>query len=106
MVMALARSKGDPSQLDVARTAAADVMGAKTERVSEEMFAVVESSEDGAKEEDASEGDDETESTVEGSQMMGAAKRHARAGHRDINSKRRVVDKAARNPVTTNTNVD
>ena len=101
MVMALARSKSDPSYLDVARAAGAEVMGAKTERISEEMFSDAEDigSEEGTDEVVAEDDNEESDSTMEGS-LMGAAKRHARAGHRDLNSRRKARDKASRNQAT------
>ena len=103
MVMALARSKSDPSYLDVARAAGAEVMADKTERISEELFSedVDTGTDDVVAEDDKSEDDDgETDSTMEGSHMMGAAKRHARAGHRDLNNKQRARDKGSRNQAT------
>jgi hypothetical protein len=101
MVMALARSKSDPSYLDVARAAGAEVMAEKTERISEELF--TESEETGAEEvvaeDEKSEDDDESDSTMEGS-LGGAAKRHARAGHKDMNSRQRAIAKGSRNQAT------
>ena len=120
MDMALARSKSDPSYLDVARDAAADVMGSKTEQVTEDMFSEdlneakksddddcddddkskkVKDSDDDDDDDDDCDDDDDDDSMKEGS-LGGAAKRHARAGHRDLNSKRRALDKASRNAAT------
>jgi len=103
MVMALARSKSDPSYLNVARAAAADVIGAKTERISEEMFSEdVDTGTDDvvAKDEKSEEDDGKSDSTMEGSHLVGAAKRHARAGHRDLNLKKRAREKMSRNQAT------
>lgn len=102
MVMALARSKSDPSYLDVAREAGAEVMGAKTERISEEIFSedVDTGTDDVVAKDEKSEDDGESDSTMEGSQLVSAAKRHARAGHRDLNNKQRARDKGSRNQAT------
>ena len=53
MVMALAQSKADPTFLEVARAAGAEVMAAKTERISDEMFLEAEAEvDDGAADKD------------------------------------------------------
>ena len=98
MVNALARSKTDPSFLDVAREKANEVMAAKTERQSDEMFEKVEAedqNDDVVEEGEASDDDEESDSIGEGS-LDRAARRHARAGHRDLNAKKRAVAKPAR----------
>ena len=121
MVMALARSKSDPSYLDVARQAAADVMGAKTGRITEQMFA--ESDCDDDEDEDGVEVDvevevkkdkkdsksdkdkkdsksdkDKKDSKVDEAHLFGkSSKAHANLGKRDLNSKKRAINKGSLN---------
>ena len=101
MVMALARSKSDPAYLDQARQAGAEVVAAKTERIAESMVAGEEATvdaddqtDDVVEEGEASEDDEESDSIGEGTHNP--AKRHMRAGHRDLNAKKRAAEKPVR----------
>ena len=73
----------------------------KADRIAESMVAGEEAVEaddqtdDVVKEGEASEDDEESDSIEEGS-LDRAARRHARAGHRDLNAKKRAADKPVR----------
>ena len=135
MVMALARSKSDPSYLDVAREATAEVMASKTGQVTEAMFSEdskekeskeskkskksddddcecddddksKKSDDDDDDDDDDGDDDDDDDSIKEGSRFAGAAKRHARAGYRDLNAKKKAIRSPVSNRAATNEAID